>query len=215
MPRVDTKASSRPTTMAIPTSWVALSQDLMKRLTKKMSAIVSLELRPLWPHLPIVARSRPPLRSQMPLHSKCITVYNDNKAAVDWAASVTLKSTKHINLHENCVSENHKPVLSKSPTSPVLLTPTFYSPRRLRIPFISAAAAIPSWSPSPILCVLVTVFPNTCQLAKIYPTTVSVVVLHLSNMVLACPRMVSLISSLVLFQFCGTEKSDQRSNFYY
>jgi hypothetical protein len=40
--------------------------------------------------------------------SKCITVYNDNKAAVDWAASVTLKGTKHINLHENCVRENHQ-----------------------------------------------------------------------------------------------------------
>eukprot|EP00804_Cyclotella_cryptica_P021483 CCRYP_005804-RA/>CCRYP_005804-RA protein AED:0.39 eAED:0.32 QI:0/-1/0/1/-1/1/1/0/524 len=37
-----------------------------------------------------------------------ITVYNDNKAAVDWAASVTLKGTKHINLHENCVREAHQ-----------------------------------------------------------------------------------------------------------
>jgi hypothetical protein len=37
-----------------------------------------------------------------------IPVYNDNKAAVDWAASDTLKGTKNINLHENCVRENHQ-----------------------------------------------------------------------------------------------------------
>eukprot|EP00956_Cyclotella_meneghiniana_P015762 scaffold24459_cov75-Cyclotella_meneghiniana.AAC.3 len=37
-----------------------------------------------------------------------ITVYNDNKSACDWAASVTLKGTKHINLHENCVREEHQ-----------------------------------------------------------------------------------------------------------
>jgi hypothetical protein len=30
--------------------------------------------------------------------AKTITVYNDNKSAVDWASSVTLKGTKHINL---------------------------------------------------------------------------------------------------------------------
>eukprot|EP00956_Cyclotella_meneghiniana_P035945 scaffold119809_cov102-Cyclotella_meneghiniana.AAC.2 len=37
-----------------------------------------------------------------------ITVYNDNKSACDWAASVTLKGTKHINLHKNCVREEHQ-----------------------------------------------------------------------------------------------------------
>eukprot|EP00956_Cyclotella_meneghiniana_P020999 scaffold37679_cov76-Cyclotella_meneghiniana.AAC.13 len=37
-----------------------------------------------------------------------ITVYNDNKSACDWASSVTLKGTKHINLHENCVREEHQ-----------------------------------------------------------------------------------------------------------
>ncbi len=36
-----------------------------------------------------------------------ITVYN-NKAAIDWASSVTLKGTKHIKLHENFVCENHQ-----------------------------------------------------------------------------------------------------------
>jgi hypothetical protein len=36
-----------------------------------------------------------------------ITVYNDNKAAVDWAAACTNKGTKHLNLHENCVREAH------------------------------------------------------------------------------------------------------------
>ena len=40
--------------------------------------------------------------------SNRIPVYNDNKAAVDWASSVTLKGTKHINLHENCVREAHQ-----------------------------------------------------------------------------------------------------------
>jgi hypothetical protein len=36
-----------------------------------------------------------------------ITVYNDNKAAVNWAAACTSKGTKHLNLHENCVREAH------------------------------------------------------------------------------------------------------------
>jgi hypothetical protein len=40
--------------------------------------------------------------------AKTITVYNDNKSAVDWASSVTLKGTKHINLHECCVREQHQ-----------------------------------------------------------------------------------------------------------
>ena len=31
-----------------------------------------------------------------------------NKSACDWASSVTLKGTKHINLHENCVREEHQ-----------------------------------------------------------------------------------------------------------
>jgi hypothetical protein len=43
-----------------------------------------------------------------PEASERITVYNDNKAACDWASSVTLKGTKHINLHENCVRQNHQ-----------------------------------------------------------------------------------------------------------
>jgi hypothetical protein len=44
----------------------------------------------------------------MPDAAKTITVYNDNKSAVDWASSVTLKGTKHINLHECCVREQHQ-----------------------------------------------------------------------------------------------------------
>jgi hypothetical protein len=36
-----------------------------------------------------------------------ITIYNDNKAAVNWAAACTSKGTKHLNLHENCMSEAH------------------------------------------------------------------------------------------------------------
>ena len=36
------------------------------------------------------------------------TVYNDNKAAVDWANSCTNKGTKHINLRENYVRELHQ-----------------------------------------------------------------------------------------------------------
>eukprot|EP00804_Cyclotella_cryptica_P023774 CCRYP_011152-RA/>CCRYP_011152-RA protein AED:0.31 eAED:0.31 QI:0/0/0/1/1/1/2/0/815 len=40
--------------------------------------------------------------------TSAIPVYNDNKVAVDRAASVTLKGTKHINLHENCVREAHQ-----------------------------------------------------------------------------------------------------------
>jgi hypothetical protein len=44
----------------------------------------------------------------LPDATNTIPVYNDNKAAVNWALSVTLKGTKHINLHENCVCENHQ-----------------------------------------------------------------------------------------------------------
>ena len=36
------------------------------------------------------------------------TVYNDNRAAVDWAASCTNKGTKHLNLRENYVRELHQ-----------------------------------------------------------------------------------------------------------
>jgi hypothetical protein len=36
-----------------------------------------------------------------------ITIYNDNKAAVNWAATFTSKGTKHLNLRENCVREAH------------------------------------------------------------------------------------------------------------
>ena len=32
-------------------------------------------------------------------------IYNDNKAAVQWAASVTSKGIKHLNLRENMVRE--------------------------------------------------------------------------------------------------------------
>ena len=39
---------------------------------------------------------------------KRTTLYNDNQAAVDWAAACTNKRTKHINLHENYVRENHQ-----------------------------------------------------------------------------------------------------------
>ena len=31
----------------------------------------------------------------------CTKIYNDNKAAVQWAASVTSKGIKHLNLREN------------------------------------------------------------------------------------------------------------------
>jgi hypothetical protein len=40
--------------------------------------------------------------------AQTITVYNDNNAAVDRATSVTLKGTKHINLHKNCIRKNHQ-----------------------------------------------------------------------------------------------------------
>jgi hypothetical protein len=36
------------------------------------------------------------------------TIYNDNQAAVDWAASCTNKGTKHLNLRENYVRELHQ-----------------------------------------------------------------------------------------------------------
>jgi hypothetical protein len=41
------------------------------------------------------------------------TIYNDNQAAVDWAASCTNKGTKHINLRENLVREHHQRALTK------------------------------------------------------------------------------------------------------
>jgi hypothetical protein len=36
------------------------------------------------------------------------TIYNDNQAAVDWAAACTNKGTKHLNLRENYVRELHQ-----------------------------------------------------------------------------------------------------------
>eukprot|EP00804_Cyclotella_cryptica_P009045 CCRYP_003142-RA/>CCRYP_003142-RA protein AED:0.35 eAED:0.14 QI:0/0/0/1/1/1/2/0/1801 len=39
--------------------------------------------------------------------SQRIVVYNNNKAAVNWADAMTSKGTKHLNLHENCVREAH------------------------------------------------------------------------------------------------------------
>ena len=41
------------------------------------------------------------------------TVYNDNKAAVDWAAACTNKGTKHINLRENYIRELHQSGITK------------------------------------------------------------------------------------------------------
>ena len=38
-------------------------------------------------------------------NTSCTTVYNDNRAAVDWAASCTTKGVKHLNLRENQVRE--------------------------------------------------------------------------------------------------------------
>ena len=35
-------------------------------------------------------------------------IYNDNKAAVQWAASVTSKGIKHLNLREKLVRECHQ-----------------------------------------------------------------------------------------------------------
>ena len=35
-------------------------------------------------------------------------IYNDNKAAVQWAALVTSKGIKHLNLRENMVREFHQ-----------------------------------------------------------------------------------------------------------
>jgi hypothetical protein len=42
-----------------------------------------------------------------------ITIYNDNQAAVDWAATCTNKGTKHLNLRENMVREHHQTGLTK------------------------------------------------------------------------------------------------------
>jgi hypothetical protein len=33
------------------------------------------------------------------------TVYNDNKACVDWSKRSTTKGLRHIQMHENCVFE--------------------------------------------------------------------------------------------------------------
>ena len=56
-----------------------------------------------------------------PNAAKRITVYNDNKSAVDWASSVTLKGTKHINLHETCVREAHQDGIVKITHIPGLI----------------------------------------------------------------------------------------------
>jgi hypothetical protein len=56
------------------------------------------------------------LRAQdldMPDAFRRVTIYNDNKAAVDWAASCTNKGTKHINLRENYVRERHQSGVTK------------------------------------------------------------------------------------------------------
>jgi hypothetical protein len=39
---------------------------------------------------------------------KRIMIYNDNQAAVDWAARSMNKGTKHINLHENYIRKCHQ-----------------------------------------------------------------------------------------------------------
>ena len=44
----------------------------------------------------------------MPDGSTRTTVYNDNKACVQWASSCTSKGVKHINLRENHVRESHQ-----------------------------------------------------------------------------------------------------------
>jgi hypothetical protein len=49
----------------------------------------------------------------MPDASQRITIYNDNKAAVDWAAACTNKGTKHLNLRENYVRERHQSGVTK------------------------------------------------------------------------------------------------------
>ena len=38
----------------------------------------------------------------------CTKIYNNNKAAVQWAASVTSKGIKHLNLWKNMVRECHQ-----------------------------------------------------------------------------------------------------------
>lgn len=49
---------------------------------------------------------------------KCITIYNDNQAAVDWAALCTNKGTKHINLRKNYVRERHQRGITKVTHTP-------------------------------------------------------------------------------------------------
>ena len=34
-------------------------------------------------------------------------IYNDNQACVDWAATLTVKGIKHLNLRENKIRESH------------------------------------------------------------------------------------------------------------
>jgi hypothetical protein len=56
--------------------------------------------------------------------SKRITIYHDNQAAVDWAASCTNKGTKHINLCENYVRKRHQRGITKVTHIPGVINAT-------------------------------------------------------------------------------------------
>jgi hypothetical protein len=58
-------------------------------------------------------RRIPKLKRSFNSSSKRITIYNDNQAAVDWAASCINKGTKHINLRENYVCKRHQRGITK------------------------------------------------------------------------------------------------------
>jgi hypothetical protein len=61
-----------------------------------------------------------------------ITIYNDNQAAVDWAASCTNKGPKHINLRENYVRERHQSGVTKVTHIPGIINASDFFTKELK-----------------------------------------------------------------------------------
>jgi hypothetical protein len=104
----------------------------------------------------------------IPEAAETIIVYNTDKAAVDWASSITLKGTKHINLHENCVRENHQNGTVR--VTHASSTPAISSPKSSRMRPTFVAAVICSWCQDRIILLTGTRQPSLLP-HPVYPHT--------------------------------------------
>ena len=79
-----------------------------------------------------------------------LDAFERNKSACDCAASVTLKGTKHINLHENCcVHEEHQNGKVKINHIPGVINGSNLFTKELKTTLTSVAAATRSWFQNP------------------------------------------------------------------